>query len=152
MKFTLFLTTIIFLIDQISKVLIIKSFRVRASFPIIKDFFYLTYTHNTVAAFSILTGRRLFLIITTFIVIMFIIYYLMKNKITSKLELVSFSLIIGGSLGNLFDRIIRGYVVDFLDFRIFSYNFPIFNLADTFIVIGVLLLIINMARKENQKC
>lgn len=83
---------------------------------------------------------------------MFIIYYLMKNKITSKLELVSFSLIIGGSLGNLFDRIIRGYVVDFLDFRIFSYNFPIFNLADTFIVIGVLLLIINMARKENKKC
>ncbi len=152
MKFTLFLTTIIFLIDQISKVLIIKSFRVRASLPIIKDFFYLTYTHNTGAAFSILTGRRLFLIITTFIVIMFIIYYLMKNKITSKLELVSFSLIIGGSLGNLFDRIIRGYVVDFLDFRIFSYNFPIFNLADTFIVIGVLLLIINMARKENQKC
>ncbi len=152
MKFTLFLTTIIFLIDQISKVLIIKSFRVRASLPIIKDFFYLTYTHNTGAAFSILTGRRLFLIITTFIVIMFIIYYLMKNKITSKLELVSFSLIIGGSLGNLFDRIIRGYVVDFLDFRIFSYNFPIFNLADTFIVIGVLLLIINMARKENKKC
>ena len=152
MKFTLFLTTIIFLIDQISKVLIIKSFRVRASLPIIKDFFYLTYTHNTGAAFSILTGRRLFLIITTFIVIMFIIYYLMKNKITSKLELVSFSLIIGGSLGNLFDRIIRGYVVDFLDFRIFSYNFPIFSLADTFIVIGVLLLIINMARKENQKC
>ena len=152
MKFPLFLTTIIFLIDQISKVLIIKSFRVRASLPIIKDFFYLTYTHNTGAAFSILTGRRLFLIITTFIVIMFIIYYLMKNKITSKLELVSFSLIIGGSLGNLFDRIIRGYVVDFLDFRIFSYNFPIFNLADTFIVIGVLLLIINMARKENQKC
>ena len=152
MKFTLFLTTIIFLIDQISKVLIIKSFRVRASLPIIKDFFYLTYTHNTGAAFSILTGRRLFLIITTFIVIMFIIYYLMKNKITSKLELVSFSLIIGGSLGNLFDRIIRGYVVDFLDFRIFSYNFPIFNLADTFIVIGVLLLIINMSRKQNQKC
>ena len=78
-----------------------------------------------------------------------LISYIKKNNIQNKLELVSISLIIGGSLGNLMDRVIRGYVIDFLDFKIFNYNFPIFNLADTFIVIGVILLLLKEIRKEN---
>ena len=72
-----------------------------------------------------------------------------KNNIQNKLELVSLALIIGGSLGNLMDRVVRGYVIDFLDFKLFNYNFPIFNLADTFIVIGVILLLLKELRKEN---
>ena len=78
-----------------------------------------------------------------------LIHYIKKNNIQNKLELVSISLIIGGSLGNLMDRVVRGYVIDFLDFKIFNYNFPIFNLADTFIVIGVILLLLKELRKEN---
>ena len=66
-----------------------------------------------------------------------------------EIVLVAYSLVIGGSLGNLIDRIIRGHVIDFIDVKIFGCNFPIFNIADTFIVIGVFLLIIIALRKEH---
>src|SRR5699024_8083776 len=95
-------------------------------------------------------GKRLLLIIISIIVILTIFYYIRKNKVVDKLEITSFSLIIGGSLGNLFDRLLRGYVIDFLDFRFFGYNFTIFNLADVFIVVGVFLIIIKTSRKEDK--
>ncbi len=144
------LSIILFLIDQISKILVTRLLDIHSSFSVINNFFYLTYTHNTGAAFSILTGKRLLLIIISIIVILTIFYYIRKNKVVDKLEITSFSLIIGGSLGNLFDRLLRGYVIDFLDFRFFGYNFPIFNLADVFIVVGVFLIIIKTSRKEDK--
>ena len=149
MTIIIYISIILLLIDQISKVLVVKLIDINSSIELIKNFFYLTYTHNTGAAFSILTGKRIFLILIALVILIVIFNYLRKNKIESKVEKIAFSLIIGGSIGNLLDRIVRGYVVDFLDFKIFGYNFPIFNLADTFIVIGVfLLLIITLTRKE----
>ena len=71
-----------------------------------------------------------------------LLYYIKKNKVDGKLNIIAFSLIIGGSLGNLIDRIVRGYVVDFISIKLGSYNFPIFNIADTLIVVGVFLLLI----------
>jgi len=143
------ISIILFIIDQISKILVIKYIDINNSIELIKNFFYLTYTHNTGAAFSILMGKRIFLILIAVVILIAIFNYLRKNKIESKVEKIAFSLVIGGSIGNLLDRIVRGYVIDFLDFKIFGYNFPIFNLADTFIVIGVfLLLIITLTRKE----
>lgn len=143
------LSIILLAIDQISKILITNVMDINVGIELIKDFFYLTYTHNTGAAFSILTGKRIFLILIAIIILIIIFNYIRKNKVEGKIEKMAFSLIIGGSIGNLLDRIIRGYVVDFLDFKIFGYDFPIFNLADTFIVIGVfLLLIITVTRKE----
>ena len=64
------------------------------------------------------------------------------RKVKENINKIALSLVIGGSIGNLIDRIVRGAVVDFLDFKIFGYNYPIFNLADTFIVLGVFLLLI----------
>ena len=143
------LSIILLAIDQISKILITNVMDINVGIELIKDFFYLTYTHNTGAAFSILTGKRIFLILIAIIILIIIFNYIRKNKVEGKIEKMAFSLIIGGSIGNLLDRIIGGYVVDFLDFKIFGYDFPIFNLADTFIVIGVfLLLIITVTRKE----
>jgi len=143
------LSIILFIVDQISKILAVKLIDINHSIEVIKNFFYLTYTHNTGAAFSILMGKRIFLILIAVVILIAIFNYLRKNKIESKVEKIAFSLVIGGSIGNLLDRIVRGYVIDFLDFKIFGYNFPIFNLADTFIVIGVfLLLIITLTRKE----
>ena len=83
------------------------------------------------------------------IIIGILIYYLKKNQVKGKINILSFSLVIGGALGNLIDRIIRGYVIDFISIKIGNYNFPIFNLADTFIVIGVILLLLKELRKEN---
>lgn len=143
------ISIILLCIDQISKLLVVNLLTKTDSITIIKNFFYLTYINNDGAAFSILVGKRIFLILIAVLVIVMLIRYIKKNNIQNKLELVSISLIIGGSLGNLMDRVIRGYVIDFLDFKIFNYNFPIFNLADTFIVIGVILLLLKEIRKEN---
>ena len=146
---TIIILSIIFLlIDQISKLLVTKLIDFSHSIEIIHNFFYLTYTHNTGAAFSILIGKRIFLIIISLLVLLIVFNYLRKNKVEKGLDKLAFSLVIGGSLGNLCDRLIRGYVIDFLDFKIFNYNYPIFNIADSFIVIGVILLIIVLNRKE----
>ena len=149
MVITIIISIILLCIDQISKLLVVNLLTKTDSITIIKNFFYLTYINNDGAAFSILVGKRIFLILIAVSVIVMLIRYIKKNNIQNKLELVSISLIIGGSLGNLMDRVIRGYVIDFLDFKIFNYNFPIFNLADTFIVIGVFLLLLKEIRKEN---
>ena len=146
---TTIISIILLCIDQISKLLVVNLLTKTDSITIIKNFFYLTYINNDGAAFSILVGKRIFLILIAVLVIVMLIRYIKKNNIQNKLELVSISLIIGGSLGNLMDRVVRGYVIDFLDFKIFNYNFPIFNLADTFIVIGVFLLLLKEIRKEN---
>lgn len=146
---TIIISIILLCIDQISKLLVVNLLTKTDSITIIKNFFYLTYINNDGAAFSILVGKRIFLILIAVLVIAMLIRYIKKNNIQNKLELVSLALIIGGSLGNLMDRVIRGYVIDFLDFKIFNYNFPIFNLADTFIVIGVFLLLLKEIRKEN---
>lgn len=144
------LSIIFIIIDQLSKIIVVNNLTNNKSIEVIKSFFYLTYTNNKGAAFSILTGRRILLILVALIVIGVLIYYVIKNKIEGKVNKIALSLVIGGSIGNLIDRILRGAVVDFIDIKIFGYNFPIFNLADTFIVIGVFLLIIEMFRKEHK--
>lgn len=142
------ITIILIFIDQISKLLVANLLSQTTTITVIKNFFYLTYVNNDGAAFSILLGKRIFLIIIAIIIITLLIYYLKKHPPRSKLAIISSALLLGGSIGNLIDRIIRGYVIDFLDFKIINYNFPIFNLADTFIVIGVFLLLIEEIRKE----
>ena len=88
------------------------------------------------------------LLILSVIVLFIINKYINKEKL-NKSENIIYGMIIGGILGNLFDRLIYGYVIDFIDFKIFGYDYPVFNLADTFIVVGIILLIIISIRKEN---
>lgn len=142
------LSIIFTILDQASKYSIINY--LNKDIEVINNFFYLIYTKNNGAAFSILTGKRIFLIIITLLIIGSLIYYIIKNKISSKIEILAFSLIIGGSLGNLIDRVVRGYVVDFISVKIFGYHFPIFNIADSLICIGVFILLIIQFRKERK--
>lgn len=142
------LSIIFVLLDQASKYSVINY--LNKDIEVINNFFYLIYTKNNGAAFSILTGKRLFLIIITLLIIGSLIYYIIKNEISSKIEILAFSLIIGGSLGNLIDRVVRGYVVDFISVKIFGYHFPIFNIADSLICIGVFILLIIQFRKERK--
>lgn len=144
------LSLIFFFIDYLSKYLIINKMPLGMSSKVINNFFYITHINNEGAAFSILNGKTIFLIVISIIVIILLLNYVRKNSIKDKLNIISISLLIGGSLGNLFDRITKGYVVDFLDFHFFGYDFPIFNIADTFITVGVFLLFISLNRKEKE--
>ena len=137
-----------FIIDFISKQVVIHFLSLNESILVIKNFFYLTYTKNNGAAWSILQDKRILLLIVT-VVFLFLINKYMNKEELSKLENFIYGMIIGGIVGNLFDRIVYSSVIDFLDFKIFGYNYPIFNLADTFIVIGIILLIIVSIRKEH---
>ena len=137
-----------FLIDFFTKQIVIKVLELGKSIPVINNFFYLTYTKNTGAAWSILKDQRILLLIVSVIVLFLINQFMNKEKI-SKIECLSYGMIIGGICGNLIDRLFYGYVIDFLDFKIFGYDYPIFNLADSFIVIGIIILIIASIRKEH---
>lgn len=113
--------------DQVSKYFAITHLKPICSIELIKGIFNLTYAINTGAAFSILSGKQLFLILVTTAVTGFLMYYLFKaikeNK--SRILKVSLSLIIGGALGNLLDRIRLNYVIDYFDFALI--NYPIFT-------------------------
>ena len=139
---------LLFVIDIISKLFVANYLDYNNSETIIKNFFYINYVRNKGGAFSIMEGNVIFIIIVTIIVFFFIYKYL-KNKKLDLLEVWGYGLIIGGSIGNLYDRIIYGYVIDFLDFYIFKYDFPVFNIADCGIVVGVFLIIIDSIKNES---
>lgn len=141
---------IIVIIDQIIKIMISDNMLLNSSIEIIKNFFSITYVQNLGAAFSILTGNVIFLIIVSLVALILIYKFFLKNHSFNKLDIFIYSLIFGGIIGNLMDRMIRGYVIDYLDFTILGYSFPIFNLADITIVIGAFLLIINIYWSEKQ--
>lgn len=145
---TIIILSIIFLIiDQITKILVVNSLVPGENIEIIKNIFSIIYTNNTGAAFSILLGKRIFLIVVAVLIIGVLLYYIKRNKIEKKIDIIALSFIIGGSLGNLIDRIIRGYVIDFISLKLGNYNFPIFNIADILIVIGVFLLLLSSRRR-----
>lgn len=135
---------IVIIVDFITKLIISNNLVMNTSVEIIPNFFSLTYTHNYGGAWSIFNNNTLAITIISFIVIIGIIYYLLKNKVTKKIEIIGYSLLLGGAIGNFIDRIVYGYVIDFFDFYIFGYDFPIFNVADIGIVVGIILLLVSM--------
>ena len=142
------LTILVILVDFFSKYIVSKLMTVNETINLIDNFFRITYVKNTGAAFSIFSNNTILVIIISIVVIGFLLFYIYKNKGNNKLENVSYAFILGGAIGNLIDRLVYGYVIDFLDFEILSYDAPIFNLADTFIVIGVILFLINTLRSR----
>ncbi len=148
---TLIYTTLLVLLDQLSKIIVTKiNSNSRLDHTVIKGFFNITYAENTGAAFSILEGKRVYFIVITLVVITALIFYFVKEK-PKGIEKICLILIIAGAIGNLIDRIIHGYVTDFLNFNIFGYDFPIFNIADSYITVGAILLIIIELLKGDKK-
>lgn len=144
------ITCIILIIDQILKNIIKTKMSLNQEIVLIKNFFSINYLKNTGAAFSILTNQTFILIIISFIIIFVLDRFLTKEKNLNNLSVISIGLILGGIFGNLLDRIIYKGVIDYLSFRIFSYNFPVFNFADMAITIGTFLLLFNMVKEEIQ--
>lgn len=138
----LFLIFIIFLIDQITKIIISNNINLNGSVTVIKNFFSLTYVKNTGAAFGFFSGKTLLITIISIFIFIYLLIELIKNKSNIKIINLSFSFILGGLIGNLYDRIVLGYVRDFMDFTIFNKGFAIFNIGDSFIVVGCFMFII----------
>lgn len=139
---------IVFIVDIGSKIMVANLMLEDQSIRVIKDFLYLTYAKNTGVAFSFLEGNRLLIIVMTLIIVVLLIKYV-YNKKMSLLEKISYGLVLGGAMGNLFDRIVYGYVVDFIDVYIFGYDYPIFNIADSCVVVGIMLILLVSFKNES---
>ncbi|MDO4963060.1 MAG: signal peptidase II [bacterium] len=135
-------------IDQLLIFYFCENFILNESVILIKNFFSITLVHNTGAAFSILKNSRIFLIIIGVVSLFGILFYIIRLKKINNFDIFVFSLLIGGLLGNLIDRIFRCYVIDYLSFNFGNYYFPIFNFADVCIVVSIILMIINVLKED----
>ena len=149
-KITIF-SLLIIILDQIIKFVVIQNMELYSSITIIKNFFNITYVQNIGAAFSILSGNVVFLSLISLNVLVAIYIYLSKKKSFNKIQTITYSMLIGGIVGNMIDRIFRGFVIDYLDFSILKYNFPVFNFADICIVVSAIILLI-FSIKEEKSC
>lgn len=149
-KKTYVIAIFILLFDQISKSLIEIYFKLNESFVIVKDFFNITVAHNTGGAWSILNNHSYLFIVFSVIALIVLIRFMFqfKNNLRNN---IAFACTVAGIMSNLADRLFLGYVRDFLDFKILGYDYPIFNIADIAIVVGVLLLIVAILKGEDKK-
>ncbi len=135
------------ILDQLTKFTLRQNFIPHQSIPLIKGVFHLTLVYNRGAAFGMFKNQTFLFIVVSLFALIFIYFDLKNKKSESKIYTVALSLIAAGALGNLIDRIFLGYVVDFLDFRIW----PVFNLADSAITIGAILLGFSILKEEKGK-
>lgn len=153
--FLLIVGVIVFL-DRITKLYIISVMTLHDSYPVIEGFFNITYIRNPGAAFGIFSTappffRFAFFIAVSVLAILLIFYYLRKSEKVNLLQGISLSLIMGGAFGNLSDRIFYGgEVIDFLDFYIGSHHWPAFNVADSALSVGAVILMITMMGRQKE--
>ena len=148
-KLTFFITITILVIDQVLKSIVNIYVNLHESIKVIKDFFYITNLHNTGGAWSILANHNYIFIIFSVIAVLVIIKFSFSLKKNTR-NIIAIAFLNAGILSNLADRLFLGYVRDYLDFKIFGYNYPVFNLADVAIVIGVILLIFAVIKGEDK--
>ncbi len=144
----LFLFVFLIVIDQVSKNLIDLRMNLYQSINVIPNFFDIHYVQNTGAAWSFLSdvswGQIFFKILTAVALIAFVFYYLYVCKCGYKFMRVAILFVIAGTIGNFIDRLSLNYVIDFLGFTLFNgYKFPVFNLADTFLTVGLIMAFVH---------
>lgn len=142
------ISLIVVVVDQFIKAVVSYNMKVYDTFTLIKGFLDINLVHNTGAAFSFLQGGRVLFILIALIVILLISMYINSNDDVDNKKTLIYSLLLGGIVGNLIDRIIHGYVIDYISFTIVNYKFPVFNFADSCIVIAVMLAIIITIRED----
>jgi signal peptidase II len=144
---------IVIVLDQFTKWLIVKNMELGESIPIIHNFLYLSSHRNRGAAWGILEGQMYFFYIITVGVVIGLVLYLQKLPKDQPWMKLALSLMLGGAIGNFIDRVLHQEVIDFINTFIFTYDFPIFNVADSALVIGVgiiFVLTILEAKKEKE--
>lgn len=148
MKKLYVISLITVILDQVIKNLFTFFMTYGQSISVIDGFFNITLVGNTGAAFSILSSNTILLILISIVVLNLLYFCFIKGKNLNDLEQTSYGLLIGGIMGNLIDRVIHMKVIDYLDFNIFGYNFPVFNLADIVIVVSMILIIYQIIKGE----
>lgn len=151
----LLLSLVLFGMDRLTKLLIVDRLPLYESVPIVRGFLHLTHVANTGALFGLMAGmesplRNLLFVAVPVLAVILILVFQFR---TSELDLLvqsGLSLILGGALGNLYDRIAYGHVVDFLDFSLAGHHWPAFNLADSSICLGVFTLLLDLFRRERR--
>ena len=145
----IFLYSLLWLcLDQVIKILVNVYIDLGESITIIPSFLNFTYVRNTGAAWSILEGNRIFLIMVSIVAITLVYFFMIKDKKIEKIEEIGYGILLGGIVGNLVDRTIFGYVIDFLHFTFGDYQFPVFNIADIGIVIGTCIIVFIMVKED----
>ena len=149
------LVAVIVAFDQLTKFIVDRSMPLHHSIPIIGGFFSLTYVRNTGAAFGIFAGsaeifRRPFLILVSVVAIGFIVVMLKRLRDSEKWLVTALAFILGGAVGNLIDRVVYGEVIDFLDCFWGSYHWPAFNVADSFITVGVTITLFILIKAKDR--
>ncbi|PTJ91050.1 signal peptidase II [Staphylococcus simulans] len=139
---TLFVTLAVLILDQFTKAYIVKIMSVGDSYSVIPGFLNITSHRNTGAAWGILSGKMGFFFLVTIIVLGLLTYFYVKEARGHFWMQMAISLLFAGALGNFIDRMKNGEVVDFIDTYIFGYDFPIFNVADSSLTVGVILILI----------
>jgi signal peptidase II len=129
-------------IDQVTKWMIVKEMYYGQSITVIENFLYITSHRNRGAAWGILQGQMWFFYLITVVVVVGLIIYIQKLKKQDKWFGIALALMLGGAIGNFIDRVVRKEVVDFVNTYIFTYDFPIFNVADSALVVGVIIMFI----------
>jgi signal peptidase II len=144
---------IIVIVDQLTKIVVDQTLFLHQSIPVIDNFFSLTYIRNKGAAFGILansaaTFRLAVLIVFSLVAIGFVISLIRRLPESERWLTVSLAFILGGALGNLIDRVWYGEVIDFLDFYWSTFHWPAFNVADSFITVGVVMALFRLLRSK----
>jgi len=152
-----FITAVVLvLLDQLTKALVVSNLQLHDSVPLINGFFNLVHVRNPGAAFGFLAKspawfRSVFFIAVTIAAILLILYYLKQTGDADKIQVVALSFIFAGAVGNLIDRIRFGEVVDFLDVYVSTHHWPAFNVADSAISVGAVLLLISLLKRPKEK-
>ena len=145
----LWISLFVVVVDQVTKQAITASFAYGET-KFVLSWFNLVLAHNTGAAFSFLAGasgwQREFFIVST-ILISCVLIWMLKNNRTNRVLSIALALVIGGAFGNLYDRVLHGYVIDFVQWHVAGYFWPAFNVADSAICLGAGLLIFDSFRK-----
>ena len=142
------ISLVLIVVDQLIKIIVSSNMHLYDSITIIKGFLDINFVRNTGAAFSFLQGGRVLFIIIALIVIVGLTLYIYKQDVIDKRKTLVYGLLLGGIIGNLIDRIIHGYVIDYISFTIINYKFPVFNFADACIVIAVFFAIIFTIKED----
>ena len=144
MWLVLAIVAVTIIVDQLTKFLVVKYMTLGQSISVIDNFLYITSHRNEGAAWGILQGKMIFFYVVTLVVIGLVILWIRKLDIKKeKLLVIAWSWILGGALGNFIDRVMYQHVVDFINTYIFGYDFPIFNIADSALCIGVFLMAVD---------